>query len=146
MEDQQPSKEQKFVKNMMWMINSSDEAAAMKTATLFVLLLFTTLASAQDNPVGRQIGPDGKPLAPVAKAADPTPAPTPDPSPVPVVAVQSWTEFLTALIAALGALGALIQGLRNGGKIAAVHKTVKGQDDPGPMPPSSLAKPPEVKP
>ncbi len=72
------------------------------------------------NPLKREIGPDGKPLV---KAADS--ASTPDPAPVPVVAVQSWTEFLVALTAALAAIGALIQGLRNGSKVAAVHETVK---------------------
>ncbi len=111
--------------------------AAMVAVVLLVvsLALTTAVVLGQNNPVGRQIGPDGKPLP---KAADPAPAPTPDPSPVPVVAVQSWTEFLVALTAAMAAIGALIQGLRNGSKVAAVHETVKALT----APPSAIELPP----
>ncbi len=98
-----------------------------QTLLALVVCLFLAEVAIGQNPLERKIGPDGKPLV---KAADPAPAP--DPSPVPVVAVQSWTEFLVALTAALAAIGALIQGLRNGAKsqanaekIEAVHETVK---------------------
>ncbi len=131
----------------------------MKCFAFVLALVLASSVAGQDNPAGRQIGPDGKPLL---KAADPTPAPTPDPSPVPVVAVQSWTEFLVALTAALAAIGALIQGLRNGSKAAAIHETVKALAPPDPVilptattvytqpgavsyPPGQQPKPPEAK-
>ncbi len=101
----------------------------MKTTALFMLLLYLSLAHAQDNPAGRGVGPDGKVLV----KADPAPASVPDPLPSPgTQQVQSWTAFLTELVTALGVIAALLQNWRTGGKVAAMHEDVKALAPPDP--------------
>lgn len=107
---------------MIWQID--------KTGLTFLaaagLLVLVAIVLGQGNPAGRLVGPDGKPLSQaVVVVSDPTPAPLPAP-----VGTESWTTLIAALVAAIVTVLGAIQSLRNSMAIAAVYKTVKGQDDP----------------
>ncbi len=135
--------------------------AILVLGVLWIPILYT---SSQENPVGRQVGPDGKPLVkpkppgppkplPEPKAVSSLtdeqkaaiiewahsvePAPIPDPIVVPVQAdkwTQLWIAFAASLPVLLPLIAVFINSIRNTGKISALHHLVIGDNPVQPIP------------
>ncbi len=98
----------------------------MRFLTIALATVLALSVTAQDNPAGRTVGEDGKPLV---KAADASVATAPAQG-----GTESWTTLIAAVTAAIIAILGAINSFRNGSKILAVHKTLKGEDEPQPHP------------